>query len=89
MLRSMCLAGAVANVAECLTSAALLLLFWLLLVGQPSVYSAWSAIAVLHFLFIAFSLNLEVRLLHSFGTLSLFNRIWWFTLSTNEEKGQR
>ena len=43
--------------------------FWILLVVQPSVYSAWSAIAALHFLFIAFSLDLEVRLLHSFGTI--------------------
>ena len=42
---------------------------YLLLVVQPSVYSAWSAIAALHFLFIAFSLDLEVRLLHSFGTI--------------------
>ena len=31
----------------------------LLLVVQPSVYSAWSAIAALHFLFISFSLDLE------------------------------
>ena len=44
-------------------------LLLLLLVVQPSVYSAWSAIAALHFLFIAFSLDLEVRLLHSFGTI--------------------
>ena len=42
---------------------------YLLLVVRPSVYSAWSAIAALHFLFIAFSLDLEVRLLHSFGTI--------------------
>ena len=42
---------------------------YLLLVVQPSVYSAWSAIAALHFLFISFSLDLEVRLLHSFGTI--------------------
>ena len=44
-------------------------LLLLLLVVQPSVYSAWSAIAALHFLFISFSLDLEVRLLHSFGTI--------------------
>ena len=33
------------------------------------VYSAWSAIAALHLSVIVFSLDLELRLLHSFGTI--------------------
>ena len=33
------------------------------------VYSAWSAIAALHLSVIVFSLVLELRLLHSFGTI--------------------
>ena len=33
------------------------------------VYSAWSAIVALHLLVIVFSLDLELRLLHSFGTI--------------------
>ena len=32
-------------------------------------YSAWSAIAALHLSVIVFSLDLELRLLHSFGTI--------------------
>ena len=33
------------------------------------VYSAWSAIVALHLSVIVFSLDLELRLLHSFGTI--------------------
>ena len=34
------------------------------------VYSAWSAIVALHLSVIVFSLDLELRLLHSFGTIA-------------------
>ena len=44
---------------------------WLLLTSGclAVVYSAWSAIAALHLSVIVFSLDLELRLLHSFGTI--------------------
>ena len=34
------------------------------------VYSVWSAVVALHLSVIVFSLDLELRLLHSFGTIA-------------------
>ena len=56
----------------CTHSMAMMISYFLLLATSGClavVYSAWSEIAALHLSVIVFSLDLELRLLHSFGTI--------------------